>query len=105
MYYEMELLNLASTSILTIQLSKDLHLPKTFRQRSLAKSLPTHVLIYGEGKIDEDAAIDHGRKLKALLERCHERGLKLNKDKLRLQHKEEKFEGHPITAEGLIQTK
>ncbi|XP_061190306.1 uncharacterized protein LOC133198195 [Saccostrea echinata] len=45
--------------------------------------------------------IESDRKLRALMDRCRERGLVLNKDKLRLRQKEVRFIGHLVTSEGL----
>lgn len=59
------------------------------------------ILIYGEGKTEEEAIKDHDRKFRLLMERCRERNLKLNKDKLKLKLKEVKFIGHLITNKGL----
>lgn len=64
-------------------------------------SVVDDILVYGEGDTEEQAAIDHDKKLIALLNRCREKGLKLNKDKLRLRQKEVRFVGHLITASGL----
>lgn len=64
-------------------------------------SIVDDILVYGEGDTEQDAIEDHDRKLVALLERCRERGLKLNRDKLRLRKKEVRFIGHLITADGL----
>ena len=58
-------------------------------------------MVYGEGKTGEEAIQDHGRKFRLLMERCRERNLKLNKDKLKLKLKEVTFKGHLITNEGL----
>ena len=41
------------------------------------------ILIYGVGKDLKEATEDHDRHLKALLQRCRERGMALNKDKLK----------------------
>ena len=43
------------------------------------------ILIYGVGKDLKEATEDHDRHLKALLQRCRERGMALNKDKLKLR--------------------
>ena len=64
-------------------------------------SIVDDILVYGEGDTDEEAIADHDEKLKKLLLRCRERGLKLNKHKLRLRQKEVRFIGHLITADGL----
>lgn len=65
------------------------------------KSIIDDILIYGEGKTEEEAIKDHDRKFGLLMERCRERNLKLNKDKLKLKLKEVKFIGHLITNKGL----
>ncbi|VDI51087.1 Hypothetical predicted protein [Mytilus galloprovincialis] len=65
------------------------------------KSIIDDILIYGEGKTEEEAIKDHDRKFRLLMERCRERNLKLNKDKLKLKMKEVKFIGHLITNKSL----
>ena len=57
-------------------------------------SVADDILVYGEGDTEEEAMIDHDRKLRALMDRCRERGLVLNKDKLRLRQKEVRFIGY-----------
>ena len=47
-------------------------------------SIADDILVYGKVDTDKDAISDHDQKLKALMKRCRERGLVLNKDKLRL---------------------
>ena len=42
------------------------------------------VLIYGSGDTVEEAQIDHDNSLIALLKRCGEMSIRLNKDKLQL---------------------
>ena len=59
------------------------------------------ILIYGVGETEEAANADHDRKLQALLERCRDWGIALNKDKLKLRVKRVKFMGHVLTANGL----
>lgn len=59
------------------------------------------ILIFGEGETDEIAIRDHDRNFKALMERCRERNLKLNKDKLKFKRKEVKFVGHLLTSNGV----
>lgn len=41
-------------------------------------------LLYGCGNTDEEAVRDHNSKLIALMDRCRERNIKLNLDKLKL---------------------
>jgi hypothetical protein len=64
-------------------------------------SIADDILVYGEGDTEEDAIHDHDQKLTALMKRCRERRLLLNKDKLRLREKEVRFGGHLIMADGL----
>ena len=59
------------------------------------------ILVYGESDTEEEAIVDHERKLRALMDRCRERGLVLNKDKLRFRRMEMRFIGHLINSEGL----
>lgn len=59
------------------------------------------ILIYGVGDSPEQANVDHDRKLEALLQRCRERGIALNRDKLKLRLKRVKFMGHILTDHGL----
>ena len=59
------------------------------------------ILIYGVGDFPEQANADHDRKLEALLQRCRERGIALNRDKLKLRLKSVKFMGHMLTDHGL----
>ena len=42
------------------------------------------ILIYGVGDSQVEANADHDKKLEALLQRCRERGIALNRDKLKL---------------------
>jgi hypothetical protein len=65
------------------------------------RSIIDDILIYGEGDTEEEAIADHDVKFRALMERCKERNLKLNKDKLSLKMKEVKFIGHLIMSKGL----
>ena len=52
------------------------------------------ILVYGVGDTLEEATLDHDQNLASLLERCHQRAIKLNKHKL-------DFMGHLLTAQGL----
>ena len=65
------------------------------------KAIADDILIYGEGETDEEAVADHDRKLKTMLERCRERGLKLNINKMKLKQKQVAYMGHLFTAKGL----
>lgn len=67
--------------------------PEVFQQR-MTESLEDlkgvtviadDILVYGSGDDLEQAHQDHEENLRALLERCRERNIKLNKDKLKLR--------------------
>ena len=53
------------------------------------------------GDTEAEAMADHDAKLRALMQRCREKGIKLNKEKLKLRCKEVPFMGHIISANGL----
>ena len=59
------------------------------------------ILVYGVGDNENEARIGHDRKLEALLNRCRERGVALNKNKLKLRISEVSFMGHIFSKEGL----
>ena len=59
------------------------------------------ILIYVVGDTEDEARRDHDRKLEALLIRCRERGIALNKNKLKLRIPEVPFMGHLFTKQGL----
>ena len=64
-------------------------------------SVHDDMVIYGVGDTDEAAREDHDRKLTAFLERCKERGIKLNKAKMQLRRTEITYLGHVVTNQGL----
>ena len=59
------------------------------------------ILIFGEGNDYEEAQKDHDRRFIALMERCHQRNIKLNADKLQFKLKELKFMGTIISDQGM----
>ena len=59
------------------------------------------MVIYEVGDTEVEATADHIRKLRQFLQRCRERGVKLNKKKLKLLCKEIPYMGHLVTADGL----
>jgi hypothetical protein len=59
------------------------------------------ILITGSGSDIATAEHDHDKNLIALLDRCREKGLKLNKEKFRLNRESTSFMGHRLTASGL----
>ena len=59
------------------------------------------ILVYGNGDTRETAMADHDRKMHALLARCRERGIRLNKDKFKLHQESIAYMGHVLTQNGL----
>ena len=59
------------------------------------------MVTYGTGDTEEEAEADHNRKLQQFLQRCRQREIKLNKNKLKLLCKEIPYMGHLVTADGL----
>ena len=58
-------------------------------------------LVVGYGDTPEEWKADHDRNVRAFLDRCRQRNLKLNREKARLQQTEVRFVGHLLTPEGL----
>ncbi len=83
--------------------------PEEFQRRVLEiveglagiETIADDILVFGSGDTYEAAEADHNRNMIALLERCRERKLKLNKNKLRFKCRSIKYHGHLITSEGL----
>nr|XP_022296799.1 uncharacterized protein K02A2.6-like [Crassostrea virginica] len=65
------------------------------------KPIHDDILIYGCGDNDKEAEEDHDRKLKALLQRCLERNIKLNKEKMKLKVDSVTYLGFVISKDGL----
>ena len=58
------------------------------------------ILITGRGTMKDEAVKNHNANLLKLLERCREKNLKLNREKLQLKCTETPFIGHILTPEG-----
>ncbi|CAC5379713.1 unnamed protein product [Mytilus coruscus] len=65
------------------------------------RTVADDILIYGEGDTVEEATADHDIKLKAFLDRCRSRNIKLNRDKFQLRLTEMPYIGHLLTADGV----
>ena len=65
------------------------------------KAIADDILVFGSGTTDEEAQIDHDKKLLAVLNRCRETGIKLNVEKMQFRQPEVIYMGHVISAEGL----
>ena len=59
------------------------------------------ILIYGIGDTLDEARQDHDKNLSLLLERCRQKSVKLNRDKVVLRVQQVDFMGHLLTAQGL----
>lgn len=58
-------------------------------------------ILYGWGNTDEEAVGDHNSKLITLMDRCKERNMKLNLDKLKLGLESVTYLEHVISKQGL----
>ncbi|XP_053403100.1 uncharacterized protein K02A2.6-like [Mercenaria mercenaria] len=65
------------------------------------KAIADDIIIYGKGETYEEALRDHDNNMQKLLERCQERGIKLNRDKFQLHKTEMQFVGHLLTDKGV----
>lgn len=59
------------------------------------------ILIFREDDTEEEANHDHHRNIKAVMDRCRDRNLKLNRDKFKFRRKEVSFVGHLLTSKGV----
>jgi len=59
------------------------------------------ILVYGCGKTLEEANADHDENLTALLIRCRESGIRLNKEKFKYKRDSVAYMGHELTRTGL----
>ncbi|PFX25191.1 Retrovirus-related Pol polyprotein [Stylophora pistillata] len=64
-------------------------------------TIADNILVYGVGSNVLEATASHNRNLEALLQRCRERGIALNRDKLKFKRKEVLFMGHVLTPHGV----
>lgn len=63
--------------------------------------LADDILCVGRGKTEQEAMVNHNQCLTALLERCKQTGIKLNRTKMRLNRSEVQFFGHVLSKDGL----
>ena len=59
------------------------------------------IVIFASSETTEEATVSHDVAFKVLLDRCRERGLNLNKNKLRFQLSKVAYMGHILGSEGL----
>ena len=65
------------------------------------KAIADDILVFGCGADDDEAVRDHDEKLIALLQRCRDKGVKLNREKLQLRLREVAYMGHVLSSDGL----
>jgi len=59
------------------------------------------ILVYGEGDTYEEAEENHDQRFIALMDRCQQKTIKLNSDKLQFKLREIKFMGNIVTDKGI----
>ena len=65
------------------------------------KAIADDILVFGCGATDEEATRDNDKNLTGLLERCRDKGIKLNSGKLQPRRKEVSYMGHVLSTDGL----
>ncbi len=59
------------------------------------------IIVFGVGDTTDEAEQSHNARLKQLLQRCRENGIKLNGEKSEIKSSSINFMGHVVTGEGL----
>ena len=59
------------------------------------------IILWGKKQENESASDNHDKNLRGLLQRCREKGIKLNKEKLELKQREISYLGHTISRDGV----
>ena len=59
------------------------------------------IIVFGVGDTTDEAEQSHNARLKQLLQRCREKGIKLNGEKSEIKSQSITFLGHVVTSEGL----
>ena len=62
------------------------------------RTIADDIIVYVVGDTEDDAVADNDRKFLTLLERCRQRQVKLNKEKVKLKLSELSYVGHVISA-------
>ena len=65
------------------------------------KAIADDILVFGSGDTDEEAFRDHDHHRKGVFNRCQQKGIKLNAEKMRFRQKQVTYMGHVISSEGL----
>ncbi|KAK7105846.1 hypothetical protein V1264_017174 [Littorina saxatilis] len=59
------------------------------------------VIVWGSGDTEKEAAKDHDQNVRLFLQRCREKNIKLNKEKVEYRKTEVSYLGHVISKDGL----
>ena len=65
------------------------------------KAITDDILVFRSGDTDEEAFKDHNHHLKGVFNRCQQKGIKLNDEKMQFRQKQVTYMGHVISSEGL----
>ena len=66
------------------------------------RCLADDIIVFGCGETVEEAMVDHNQNLRNVLQRCRERGLKLNRSKVKIALSSVPFFGHVLTDQGVM---
>ena len=65
------------------------------------KAIADDILVFGAGDTDEETLKDHERNLREVFNRCRQKGIKLNSEKIQFRQKQVSYMGHIISSAGL----
>ena len=65
------------------------------------KAIADDILVFATGSTREEAEKGHDERLTAVLERCRQKGVRLNNDKMQFKQQKVAYMGHVITSDGL----
>ena len=65
------------------------------------KAIAGDILVFRTGSTREEAGKSHDERLTAVLERCCQKGVRLNKDKMQFKQQKVAYMGHVITSDGI----
>ena len=65
------------------------------------KAIADDILVFGTGSTQEEAKKSHYERLTAVRERCRQKGVRLNKDKMQFKQQKVAYMGHVIISDGL----
>ena len=61
------------------------------------KGIADDILVFGAGDTDEQALKDHDGDLREVFNRCRQKGIKLNSEKIQFRQKQVSYMGHIIS--------